>query len=70
MLRRFVVRLRALDALLIEADIESQLHEMTRLGQCGDWHKLRHELCIAEYNALRFWWMRARTPNCELTGAR
>jgi hypothetical protein len=70
MLRSFVARLRALDSLLIEADRESQLHEMTRLGQCGDWHKFRHEMLIAEYNARRFWWMRAKTPNlyCSLDG--
>lgn len=68
MLSRWIARLQELDSLAAEVERARAMYEHTRTGQGAEAFRLRYERAVAELNARRFWWMRAKRPNVALTG--
>lgn len=67
MLRRWVTRLQDLDRLAAEVERARAMYEHTRTGQGAEAFRLRYERAVAEFNARKPWWMRAKRPNAKLT---
>ena len=66
-LRCWLARLQDLDRLAAEVERARAMYEHTRLGQGAEAFRLRYERAVAEFNTRRFWWMRAKRPNVEVS---
>lgn len=66
-LRRWVASLQELDRLAAEVERARAMYEHTRTSQGAEAFRLRYERAVAEFNARRFWWVRAKRPNVEFS---
>lgn len=67
MLRRWIARLWELDRLAAEVERARAMYEHTRTGQGAEAFRLRYEHKVAEFNARKPWWMRAKRPNVKVS---